>query len=668
MRFLLLEPKNPKYIHVSENNKVHLLVPFMTGNEISTQDPVTAVNRLRRFFQRSALRALNLYKEALIFDITILNRDDPLSLSKQARLAQIEIYIQAVSQMHDSYGIAISTYLKRRTNLYGMQLKPSTEHQHPQLLLKPTFKITSKTNAAHQSESALFIRMQAQYPDVVITDAIEPSRRTSPFYSIPAETPVNECTESLSIMTQVFLANLNIYCKARFISIKNFGIILSQSVALSTMLVEKVIGALNRGLDVENEICSFCHEQSAAFGLSRPLTEEDVESIKQQFMRTYPTVAAAAYKYYFVILDKTAVGDLAKFVTHRGSICINFADLIDPTTASINPAFFSSILADFDGHSPDLPPTNQMTRIIEIQIPAATLQDRLSDEQFRRLPQQLIIACWLELILDKVAKGKEDETIVLLTDAGATFTQELLRTPGQLTDYSGRIFHCTAYEYAYWAMDARMCAALQAQMNPETKLVIWEKICRQQERGLDYQQHGQSYCTPQFNLEPFKKELRSFINFYDAFLGESDWDGLRHMEASLGKRQRNFPAHFAYEYCRTDRAYLEMPSFTEKVLPTSLKFMNFETGSVDSWYPLRDREGLGYHFFLVASCRHKEDGRCCTNGHVDLFKFKHYLRADLAAIEKLETVRQQALRHLLLELNPPTSEYEIASAAQSMRV
>jgi hypothetical protein len=640
----------------------------MAGDEISTQAPPSAAKRLKRFFQYSALRELNTYKEALIFDITLLNRDEPLSLSKQKRLAQIEIYIQAISQMRDSYADAIFTCLKRPSNLFGMQLRPSTKHPHPELLLKPTFKITSKTNAAGQSESALFVCMQALYPDVVITEAIEPSRRTSPFYSIPAETPINERTESLSMMTQVLLATINIYCKTRFISIKNFGIILSQSRTLSTKLLERVIGALNRGLEVENEICSFCQDQSAAFGLSGPLTEEDIQSIKQQFIRTYPTVARSADQQYFVILDKRPMSALAPFVTHQGSICIHLAALIDPTTASINPAFFSNILGDFYEHSPDIPPINLAIPTIEIEIPAATFKDRLSDKQFRELPPNLINAYWLELFLDKVAKGEQDEAIELLTGVEETLAQLLLKTPGQLTDYSGRIFHCTAYEYAYWAIDARMCAALQANMNPETKLFISEKIRNQKERGLDYQQYGQSYCTPQFNIEPFKRELQSFINFYDAYMGESDWEGLRHMEAFLGKRQRNFPAHFAYEYCRTDRAYLEIPSFTETVLPISLKFMNFDTGSMDSWYPLRHREGLGYPFFLVASCRNRENGRCCSNGYVDLFKFKDYLRADLAAIKKFEALRQEALSNLLLELNPPAGEAEIPPADQSMRV
>jgi hypothetical protein len=50
-----------------------------------------------------------------------------------------------------------------------------------------------------------------------------------------------------------------------------------------------------------------------------------------------------------------------------------------------------------------------------------------------------------------VAKGKQEEAESLLT-ANAANTQTLLKTQAGLL-YSGRTFHCTTFEYAYWAKD-----------------------------------------------------------------------------------------------------------------------------------------------------------------------------------------------------------------------
>ena len=77
------------------------------------------------------------------------------------------------------------------------------------------------------------------------------------FYSIPAATPHDERTERLSIMTQFFLANLNVYCKAHDISSRNFGTILDASNDLSRELVTVVTTALAASDNVEEKICAF---------------------------------------------------------------------------------------------------------------------------------------------------------------------------------------------------------------------------------------------------------------------------------------------------------------------------------------------------------------------------------------------------------------------------
>ena len=74
-----------------------------------------------------------------------------------------------------------------------------------------------------------------------------------------------------------------------------------------------------------------------------------------------------------------------------------------------------------------------------------------------------------------MAKGNQDEAETLLTATPANI-QTLLRTPGIFTDYSGRTFNCTTYEYAYWAKDTHMCRMLESYMDAETKAQMLARI------------------------------------------------------------------------------------------------------------------------------------------------------------------------------------------------
>jgi hypothetical protein len=125
--------------------------------------------------------------------------------------------------------------------------------------------------------------------------------------------------------------------------------------------------------------------------------------------------------------------------------------------------------------------------IVDIDI--ETLLTSLNNEQFERLPQAAKDACrahpsFQAYFLSSVAKATPDATdpTHVKTDAEALLTatpehtQTLLRTPGVFTDYSGRTFNCTAYEYAYWAKDTHMCRMLERHMDDETKAYMLARI------------------------------------------------------------------------------------------------------------------------------------------------------------------------------------------------
>lgn len=124
----MTEPVAPRYIHINpETNLVHLMVPVVGGQEISTDNTCKAMVELKDFFDGGALRELNAYKDALESDIqllALLAATSPERALKEMRLTQIDAYIEAIKAMSYSYSDAVTTFLTRPSNLYSIQLRP----------------------------------------------------------------------------------------------------------------------------------------------------------------------------------------------------------------------------------------------------------------------------------------------------------------------------------------------------------------------------------------------------------------------------------------------------------------------------------------------------------------------------------------------------------------
>ena len=730
MHIPLTEPTAPRYITINqETNQVHLMVPVVSGQEISTDNTCKATVALREFFDGGALRELNAYKDALVFDILLLEEENPQRIAKEARLAQIGAYLEAVQAMQYSHGDAMTALMTRPSNLYSIQLRPRVQDSLSKVV-NPAFNIERKNDARGNPQSAMYNAMQGRYPSIMIgqpdprarvtsailsalpasssftdiqrvlteqfhqwlgleidftqqtnstpvtKDAIDAlmgfdedspatpqdyvdallgvcaadvwkSIPTPPFYSIPAGTAVDERTERLSILTQFFLGIVNVYCKARGISVQNFGAVLDASNDLSTELVRVVSEVLSRGDEVEEPLCAFCNDHATEFGLSRALNDADVATIKQKFERTYLTVTATKENPHmddFMILDCDATGEAAKFVTHQGAICTDFAEIVEPTLA--NQDYFARIREDFAGHPAEIPHKNEWVAG-DVDIEPEALLARITDEQFEKMPDAVKVACrahptfQMRQFLPGVAKGKQNEADALLT-ASSGNKQVLLRTPGVFTDYSGRTFNCTAYEYAYWAKDTHMCRMLECHMDDETKAYMLARIDEierldadtGQPMGLGYSQGGLEHRSAHFDLTPLKNALQQYVDSYDNWERENNLDAMRAAWMEVGILQRDLPVHVVNEYCHPDRSFSPRPEFNEEALPRSLIFYNYNTNSEQALFPLvvSDTAGLGV-FALIRG------GRSASEGVQAEWRGVWATRRDLAAVSRLDEVR-----------------------------
>ena len=426
---------------------------------------------------------------------------------------------------------------------------------------------------------------------------------TSPFYS--GHNNQTTQTEKLSIMTQFFLAHVNIHCAENTISPANFGAILDASSELSDEVAGIVVSALGTGADVEESLCTFFNEHLAEFGFIRELSPADTGAIKQRFITNYATVKDLQEMDEFMILNTAT--DTGNFVTHQGAICTDFSELA--VNNPLDNAFFQAMRADFEAPKGRyIPHRNEQIRA-SIDVNIDDLLSRITDdEQLKRLDIKTRLELNMSpifqsrLFLPCVAKGQQDEAQRQIEANPA-----LLLTTGRFTDYSGRTFNCTAYEYAYWAKDTHMCRMLERHMDENTKAAMLEKVITIDRVGLTYEQHGQAEHSKHFDMTPLITALQNYVNGYGAWDAANNYDAMKAAWMLVGKAQRDLPVHVINEYCRPDRSFgpLSESTFNEDNLPRSLTYYNFNTGSTVPLFPLvvSGSSGLGVDFALLWGAR-----------------------------------------------------------------
>ena len=611
MRIPLIEPTSTRYIHVNPvTNRVHLLVPFVGGQDVSTDNTCRSRTELNAFFGGGGVSELEAYKSVLEFHLSLLEERDERRNTKEKRLAQINTYLEAVIGMRDSYPATVNDFLSQPSNLYSIQLRPRVQDPFSNVVnpvftinrgndfsgtpLSPLYnkmhavfpRLTLGQSDPHQtlvkavldalpddvrthpvSDEALFTRIQdvltakyiallpadigrtvqddffksvvsrhsgkqtvnKAYIDAVMAHSGEetpeayiaallnlcvPSlattQETSPFYQVNNDSP--DKAERLSMMTQFYLGVLNIHCRAKGVSDKNFGQVLDNNAKLSKDLVDTVSSALTHGHDVEHAIITFvnAHKKTTEFNLSDDLSPADKEAIQAKFESTYRTVTATKENPHmddFLILDTEARGKRDIFFTQKGLICTDFAN-IAPATGP-NQGYFTEIREEASTHPEVMRPQDEPVNTVDIEPEA--LMHKLGDVQWDRLPKEVADACralpafQLRQFTDDVAKGKQYEAEAILK--ASEDKQTLLTTPARFTDYSGRTFNCTAYEYAYWAKDTHMRRMLESHMDDHTKTYMLERVNEMERIGLAYQQHGVSYQNPHYDMSFVLKNL-----------------------------------------------------------------------------------------------------------------------------------------------------------------
>lgn len=415
-------------------------------------------------------------------------------------------------------------------------------------------------------------------------------------------------TDELSILTQFFLAHVNIHCQSKGISSANFASVLDDNKMLCDELVATVLA---HDTNIEDAVLAWINNHHQTLGMSRELIPGDKAQIKKQFTENYAQIELSEHFDEFLLLDNQKQGS---FISYHGSICVNLAQFLRAAIPEHAPEQLEKIDEDFKTVNPEDITVNNNGVYATVELSIESLLNKIPDDaQLQTLLDKLTPTQQAEIaatppfklrkvpyLADHVVKGEQNQAEELLI---ANTDVPLLLHKHCFTDYSGRTFNCSAYEYAYWAQDWHMCRMLEAFMDDATKAVILERCEAIEAHGLNYTQDGIAKNSKHFDFTALKQAQSDYLEKRKLVINSnlrSDWDELITLWYKIGLAQRDVPVYVAHEYCRPDRPLIPLPTFKEKSLPRFLVVYNQATRESIPWFPLDlpDTPRLGYDFVM----------------------------------------------------------------------
>lgn len=143
--------------------------------------------------------------------------------------------------------------------------------------------------------------------------------------SSPFKLITNNDNYKLCFLTQFYLGEVNIFCKANGLSNKNFGEVFDNNPELANTLAKEVKSAVENNASAETVIIRIINENLGDFNLSEQLTVNQVADINSRVYKHFTTVEGMENADEFMLTYPDING---KFVTHQGSICTDFAELV----------------------------------------------------------------------------------------------------------------------------------------------------------------------------------------------------------------------------------------------------------------------------------------------------------------------------------------------------
>ncbi|HDS3834555.1 TPA: F-box protein [Legionella pneumophila] len=200
-------------------------------------------------------------------------------------------------------------------------------------------------------------------------------------------------------------------------------------------------------------------------------------------------------------------------------------------------------------------------------------------------------------LLHYVARGDHNAVEAMLKK-----DMSLIFKRGVVTDCSGREFeNISAFEYALWALDKHMWAAMIAciPQNEEGRKVFAQLIAQYNKvntDGVTYKLNGKTITEQHFDFNnTIIKELQTQVDSLNA-PGVKHWDAIdKQWREGVGSAQNLFPMHVVYEYC-SDEPFYPVPKFTSQP-KSSKQFFNWTTDKDENWFSVASKLSVDFAIY-----------------------------------------------------------------------
>jgi hypothetical protein len=260
-------------------------------------------------------------------------------------------------------------------------------------------------------------------------------------------------------------------------------------------------------------------------------------------------------------------------------------------------------------------------------------------------------------LLQHVVRGEQAQAEEFIK-----MNRNLIFAKEDVIDYSGRRFkNISAWEYALWAYDRHMWKMLLKYIPKDQIPLALAQLNNLEKNGITYT-ISETVTDPETKAEQTRERTITephydfaLIDALQTFVDDNEeWSHeqcVEYWRKTVGGAQRLVPVYVANYYCNPECSFNPIPKFNEDELPRTLKFYNYRSDSIVSWFPLSSSSGFGFDFAIMRGEAAREAcglrwgwaaGKC--------------MGQDLAAVTALYKVRQSEFTQLKQQLQNPAFE------------
>lgn len=240
-------------------------------------------------------------------------------------------------------------------------------------------------------------------------------------------------------------------------------------------------------------------------------------------------------------------------------------------------------------------------------LPRQAMMPTMSKESHKLYQEDLLFAKFMYLI---AIEGEDNQNKAEnMLKRYPKLISRFISSQRDLTDAAGRHFTqpMSAYEYAFWAGDTRMCRMMEKYMTEEIKANVLKQCKNIEARGVGFTLNGElTENSKHFDFQPIIEAYRAYIaaamplvnNWHD----EEAWASMDKFWLKIGKELAKVPIHVAQEYCST-QSFAPLEEYIKTLKNLDIKrtvvFYNCLSDKNEFWFHSRRiNPNLGISFSI----------------------------------------------------------------------